>query len=419
VTLSYLHPSKLRRRRSWRAEAGFTLTELMVAVTGGLFVSIIVFSISKNSARFYQSETRVGEATLGGIVGFERLRADIARAGFLSTPNILVDRDVCGGPPAPGFPTLLATLSAVQVVQDATTLPNNTNLQQDRILLAGSYSSNDYFAMRSFDLVAGNYDVSLDPASGAMVRLGYDSTNAAAAAAALGPVFLPGRAVRILDRSDKQYYGIINGINVQNPAQPIVQLALAPAIQQQGNNTLCGIDQCTGCVINVVNFIQYDVRRLQGTGYDPLYDNTAAFDGTRVELVRTELNPATDLATGAPLAGTAPELVAQYAVDLKFGLIVDGRNAAGDPPVLSAIPLDTAAVATAPPGRIRSVRVRLSVRTRDADRDVDITGGDQAALDLSPGLYRVGLGTDGTGPFARVRTLQADVMLNNTAGFRW
>jgi hypothetical protein len=391
----------------------------MVAVTGGLFVSIIVFSISKNSARFYQSETRVGEATLGGIVGFERLRADVARAGFLSSPNILVDQDVCGGPPAPGFPTLLATLSAVQVARDATTLPNNTTLLQDRILLAGSYSSNDYFAMRSFQQVAGSYDVNLDPASGAMVRLGYDTTNAAAAAAALGPVFRPGRAVRILDRSDKQYYGIINGINVQNPAQPFIQLALAPAIQQQANNTLCGIDQCTGCVINVVNFIQYDVRSLRGTGYGPLYDNAAAFDNTRVELVRTELDPATDLTTGAPLAGTTPELVAQYAVDLKFGLIVDGRNAVGDQPVLSTIPLGTAGVATAQPGRIRGVRVRLSVRTRDADREVDITEDDQDELGLSRGLYRVGLGDQGAGPFARVRTLQADVMLNNTAGFRW
>ena len=52
----------------------------------------------KNSARFYQSETRVGEATLGGIVGFERLRTDIARAGFLASPNILTDPKVCGGP---------------------------------------------------------------------------------------------------------------------------------------------------------------------------------------------------------------------------------------------------------------------------------------------------------------------------------
>jgi hypothetical protein len=416
VTLTHLHSTKLRRRRSRRAEAGFTLTELMVAVTGGLFVSIIVFSISKNSARFYQSETRVGEATLGGIVGFERLRADIARAGFLSSPNILVDESVCGGPAdVPGFPQLLATLSAVQVTQNATALPNNAALQQDRILLAGSYSSNDYFAMRSFDAVAGNFDVTLDPASGAMVRLGYNATNVAAAAAALGPVFLTGRAVRILDRSDKQYYGIINGINVQNPGQPIVQLALAPVIQQQGNNRLCGIDQCTGCVINVVNFIQYDVRRLQGTGYDPLYDNTAAFDSTRVELVRTELAPA----TGAQLAGTTPELVAQYAVDLKFGLVVDGRTA-GPQPALSTIPPGNQGVTNwTQPGRIRGVRVRLSVRTRDADREVDITEDDQDELGLSRGLYRVGLGTDGAGPFARVRTLQADVMLNNTAGFLW
>jgi hypothetical protein len=403
-----------------RRAAGFTLVELMVAITGGLFASIIVFSISKNSARFYQSETRVGEATLAGIVGFERLRADIARAGFLASPNILVDQRVCAGPATVvGFPPLLATLAAVRVTQDATQAPNNADQEQDSILLAGSYSSVDYFAMRAFGPANVGYSVTLDPASGAMTRLGY--TPDAAGAALLSSIFIAKRAVRIVDRSDRHYYGIVTGVNVDTPTAPEIRLAANPTIQTQQSGTLCGIDQCTGCVINVVNFIRYDVSSLSGdTRYAPLYDpDTAApFDNTRMELRRVELDPTVD--DGSPLTDPnnnlpIQELVTQYAVDLEFGLLFDNRALVTDQPALLAI-APGGDLTPAQPGRIRGVRVRVGVRTRDADREVDI---DPATPGLSPGLYRVGVGANGGPPFARVRTLQADVMLNNTASFPW
>ena len=83
-----------------RSRAGFTLVELMVAISGGLLISVVVFALARDATRFYQRESRVGDATLGVIIGFERLRADIARAGFLSTPNIQDDPLFCGGPAA-------------------------------------------------------------------------------------------------------------------------------------------------------------------------------------------------------------------------------------------------------------------------------------------------------------------------------
>ena len=77
---------------------GFTLVELMVSITGGLFVAIAVFMLAKQSTNLYQSEGRVGTATLGSMVGFERLRQDVERASFLSTPAIRRDPKLCGDP---------------------------------------------------------------------------------------------------------------------------------------------------------------------------------------------------------------------------------------------------------------------------------------------------------------------------------
>jgi len=56
--------------------------------------------------------------------------------------------------------------------------------------------------------------------------------------------------------------------------------------------------------------------------------------------------------------------------------------------------------------------VRLSVRSREADREADILPGPGVAA----GFYRIGLGPDGTAPFARVRTVQADIALRNQMG---
>jgi hypothetical protein len=59
------------------------------------------------------------------------------------------------------------------------------------------------------------------------------------------------------------------------------------------------------------------------------------------------------------------------------------------------------------------MHVRLSVRSREPDREVDVYGA--TATDL----YRIGLGPGGTAPFARVRTLQSDVAFRNLEKHNW
>ena len=72
---------------------------------------------------------------------------------------------------------------------------------------------------------------------------------------------------------------------------------------------------------NVVNIIRYEIRNLKAAAlpqYAPLFaaSATAPGDTSRLELVRVEVD-----VNGNEMADTL-ELVAEYAVDLRFGLTV-------------------------------------------------------------------------------------------------
>jgi len=88
-----------------------------------------------------------------------------------------------------------------------------------------------------------------------------------------------------------------------------------------------------------------------------------------------------------------------------------GRLAPGDP----QFPTFTGAVFNSvnTPELIRSVRVRLGVRSREADRTVAL------ANPADQGLFRFDIGSGTTETFARVRTFQADVALHNQADILW
>jgi hypothetical protein len=137
-------------------------------------------------------------------------------------------------------------------------------------------------------------------------------------------------------------------------------------------------------------------------------------DATRRELVRVEID-----SDGNEMADSL-ELVAEYAIDLKFGLtVVSGfatpatATSPGIDPAVIQFPIGDARnyeytyepsssspVNDKAPHRIRSVRARLAVRSREADRAASVS----APTTAPPGtLFRYSIGADAG--FARVRTL--------------
>lgn len=429
MTLRTVPPKRHRR--------GFTLVELMVAVSGGLFIAVAVFALASDASRFYKRESRAADATLGGMIGFERLRADIARAGFLATPNVRRDPRLCGDPVGDAsWPAELKRMASLRIVPGGSpanaTLAAN-GLTPDSLVLYGNYAGIDQLPVWNVANNGGTYSIYLQQMTGALGRLGYSTSTDQVAL--LQSIFGAGRALRIQDQAGEVQFGTIQ--SVVGGAQPQVILSLTPGLRfRQGTGNNCGLKgNVTGAVVNPVNIVRYDLRNLAtqssfggaNTGYAPLYGDTltAPWDADRTELTRVELDT-----SGTPIQGTE-ELVAEYAVDFKLGVTTIKTILNGTDPELETHPAGTGAaqiaayagdVSTAGspnvgPHRIRAVRLRLSVRAREPDRDANIDP--SVVTSIAPGLYRIGLGAAGAAPFARVRTMQADVSLQNQMGVLW
>jgi prepilin-type N-terminal cleavage/methylation domain-containing protein len=409
--------------RARAIERGFTLVELMVAVTAGLFVAVASFALAKQGSKFFQQEARVANAQFSATLGFDRLRADIARAGFLTTANVQRDPFVCGT--TVGWPQGMSSLAALRIIAatPADAQDGTNGLSPDQITMSGSYGSPETFPVRTVLAENAKFQVYLQANTGAVARSnGMDGGT-------LSQIFKAGRMLRILDGTGRYEFGAIESYGVNSAGQMVVNLRATPAIPFRRPGTACGVVGLgVGMQANVVNWIRYEIRNLRTNppaGYQPLFaaSATAPGDETRRELVRVELDY-----DGKEMADSM-ELIAEYAVDLKFGLtVISGfKSSANLDPTLTQFPIGDAQnyeysnevsssspVNDKAPHRIRGVRARLTVRSREADRAANVS----APSTAPPGtIFRYAFPSDAG--FARARALVADVSLPNLASITW
>lgn len=400
-----------------RAQRGFTLVELMVAMVAGMFVSIAVFTLAKHASAFAMRQSRVADATLQSVIGFERMKADIARAGFLSTPNVARDPTVCrDGITDPSYPAWLKRIASVHIAAATDPSPEATaiELSPKSLVLAGSYDAFDQFVARNVTQETSPV-VFLSRNSLGMANIGYQPLTGAAA---LARVFKVGRALRIADDAGGVQFARIAG--VAGGENPTITLAEAPGVQFRGSSLVrCGVRGLGNDFVNPVTFIRYDIRSLRDTNpeLEKMYLGGPSYESARRELVREEID-----VDGTPDATTL-ELIAEYVVDLDFSLLVaatagaslqrfsgaDVANYAGN---VEGLPTGNG------PQLIRAVHAWLSVRSQEADRTSALPF---PTTTPGPNLLRISVNpTDPElPPFARVRTLQSTIPLPNQSRTTW
>ena len=475
------HPSTRSRRHQPSPKCaparGFTLIELMVAMTGSLFFTIFVFMLSRDVAKFFQSQSRTSDTTLAAISGFERLRADIARAGFLASPNLVRDANRCPRTPSGGaisappqqvgtdlnsYPGLqkMTMLGVDASPTSITNLPfyatyNNAKINPDVLTLYGNYATTEQFPVRSIDFTNNPVSIILEQDSPALLRVGIATlptatkTSDAAGTAILNQIFKPGTILRVVDESNREQYAIIKSANY---ASDLATLTIENSVQLQrkGSGNTCGIHaHAAGLVVNPVNIIRYaitDVKSSFATNHPQLsflYDGAApSYDDTRLDLMRYEVPPSLD--RGASLIGVnwpgtstritaMGELVAEYAVDLAFGLTVlsnyqtgalttldetdDLRPYAGNPLSTSEAGGTVTLTQTRGAHFIRGAHARLVVRYREADRETSILPNPAASTVSAEQLVRVKVSAGQE--YARTRSFRGHVTTRNTQNLMW
>jgi hypothetical protein len=419
----------MHERRPARS-GGFTLVELMVAMTGGLFLAIVVFALSRDASRFYQRETRVANATMAGVSGFERLSSDVARAGHMTTANIQQDPHVCNVPQE-NWPAMLGKLRAIVVENDATTYAGTelvaAGIQPKGIVIAGALNTPEVlYTVKVVEAAGGGWDVLIDLTKPAAARLGLDPAPAKTATnlAIMQSIFMTpdgGRIVR-LRWLGKDLYGVAASVSTAT-GEAKVTLAATPAITRVGTGGVqCGIDGlAVGLAVSVIDQVRYNIRSMTGdAGYAALFKASGLgtggsssgglpYESGRAELVRVELTPA-----GQEIASTR-EIVGEYAVDLQVSAW--GATAANNPLLVAVTaPLSNTYASTQ---LLRGLHLRLSVRSREADRDTDIAS--TGAGGTNNDHYRIPIsnGAGGSPSYARVRTFQSDVPLRNLENSNW
>lgn len=413
-----------KRTRSG-AERGFTLVELVVALSAGLMVSMAALMLSRNATKFFQNEARISATQLAATLGMNRLTQDLQRASFLSTRNNSNDRALCTGA---GMPPSLSGLAGIQIRIGGSVATHPSDLVQstdsqngfnpDHVIISGSMNASERFAIAWTFTGVGSRSVDLQ-LDGAIARLRQIAVlNGQTLSDILTPIFKPGRFLRFHDdgRGQGNVWGVIQGFSVSgNEGAETVRITLkaSPIIPVKTQTTTCGLGEGAnrGIFVSVVSRVLYDLRSLKN---DPTYATLVAPDPTvapltgedfRTELVRVELDP-----DGIEMAGTL-ELVAELAVDLKFGVTkapLTGSATAFNP-LMTTYAFNDPLVMNAPE-LVRAVQVRLSTRARVPDRENQLaaSGRNYRFAVLQPPIRE---------RFTRLRTLHATVALPNQAEF--
>ena len=445
--------SRRPRRRHGR---GFTLVELMISLVMGLVVAMAAVGLAKTATTTFHEQARSSVTEMAVRTASERLRADLSRVSYMSTGNITQDPKVAHrtgvAPASISRYGDIAALRGVRITPNdpgsATSVATANGLSPDAIEIVGNMTTDDQYTGTIYSTGGGtcNQVVRLDPLADAAVYAlsGGDVNNAAskfaaAAAAAFQPVAGTNYLAQVTDAVGCNHYVPVCSVTVTPNAAGtasylLIGLDSAPqtdtgtpqravlyANAADGNNIAnnCGSSELGQVTIAPLARVRWSLVANANT--------TLAADGNpSMNLVRQRLDFA-----GNAVANVSPEIIAEYGIDLKFGItymdpagpvnmyrtvVADMDSPSSAATIAQVTGNPTYLAGGAGPQSVRSIRYRIAVRTSLPDRDQNLPTG----LPGSLARYCVdGSPLPTCKKFARVRTVLSEVFLQNQAGMSW
>jgi prepilin-type N-terminal cleavage/methylation domain-containing protein len=349
---------------------GFTLIELMVALTAGTFAVAGVYYLGNISARAYTEQMRMGDAQMSLRSAMDQIRRDFARAGYLGARNVNTEHLACAGDPD-GTVANGATIQAVEVRPDLSmTAPVRTLLNEpenrtraDVVRLWGNYTTSDAY------LVAANSDPArqvltfqttresfrrsfFDPAVGGAPAPSYNADRFTAA--------FEDQWVRV-EYQGRFWFRQVQAVNPTEGAQSITVTPPLP-------DACFRYSSSPPAIVSPLSRITYMMDEVAVGGELARLRSGTVAGADRAVLLRRE----EDLLTGDPIPGTT-RLVLDYAVEFAVDGVINTSGPGVAPVFAYATPpsgtgtVDLDTVSSNTPEQFRALRVTLSSRTTEAN----------------------------------------------------
>ena len=397
-----------------RREQGYTLVELLISI---LLTSIVVsalYAVSRTATETFNQQQRTAEMQLRLRFAMEQIRADLSRAGYMSTPNSTTDPRVCPRP-----------TTAYQGLEITRTSPNPTVLPADNLYInpitlrmTGNYVTADEYTVAG---ISGS-TLSLQNQSPQWARVQSQAEFNRIFGTAMSP-----RLLRIMSTSGQMQFAVSMGgtwVSSSSTGLPTLLLTTTPLVQGAGASSSsagagCGLAGLgVGATVAPLMMIEYQIGSL-ATRLTELYPADPAASAAKTDLIRREY----DLRPGPEEVTTAARLVGEYAVDFDATIAYDLGNPAntiGAQPSMRTLAFGDTNITTlagsvsggggsARPQQIRSLIVRLSIR----DREQEPTFG-WVVRGTTSALTRFRVFDTRTGA-ARVRSLVTEIAVPNLA----
>ncbi|HEY8430724.1 MAG TPA: hypothetical protein VIL20_20235, partial [Sandaracinaceae bacterium] len=337
-------------------------------------------------------------------MAMDRIRRDVARAGYLSVSDTRSPFVRMCPTPAPP-----RQVQAVWFQNDdpqglAALNPLNrqaNGVSADRLRLVGNFATSDSYLVRSMDSTGGQIFLQTDWLGFRRSFVVGQGGGATLDVQRFNQVFAPGRMLHIETPNGFHFLVNITG-TIVNAAGNVAAVTISPPLGAD-NPCLRGLGR--GSIVAPVSEVEYFVGPARGV----LAPADAAVTGANTVLYRQELDMAA--ANGQPIPGTTRPVL-EWAVDFNLDFVVDLATPGNPPDLVRQNGANAAGAVQGSGWRVRSVIVSLAARTPEQDPRFPWPSGWGAARPNDAPLNRFRVFSDRPGA-ARVRQLTTEIVVPN------